>query len=677
MALVNYMGSGPSSLVSFSGIDRSFFGSPSFGGGTTTAGKKSVAKPKPIEATDYEGYAGDVFALNDADRQFQALQRKGLAKYGNDLQFYYASPEYKQAVELQRFQVYNEKAAEQNKERGDWFESDNRTANTLGQFVLEKGQAGGYDLYVGGKALGRPVTKQEYINNVRATPNIAPGTDMIENVYYDHMTGDMRDVDAWADDLYSKAKSHTRKGGSKEQREGINEYLETVTQVIEKDWERSSNIEQINDAMASLSDNIPDEAEYALAQDFFRDAMNKGYVHDIKTKKATKKDVKEGRAANVGDEIVVLNENGGVAFKQVALNENPDLLDNPVEMKRLQDVNALRYLQMKRRPYIQTVRDTKESDITTVDEASGKARRADSGQTFWTGWAGNIYTDGQKFSTPNQALGQFEGQNPGERIVVNKKSNAKQIAVANRQIAGKTLRDVASTQGLPNVDPRTGQIGEYIDYGKELIFFGGRWQEAPEFLLDEAKIMGTEEVGWYPSPGDPNKLVPGVMVDLVIDNDDIGTVFSEDPNEAGYLNMQVGGEVKSVGDDTWFITQWDALTQQAQDLGHAQYMDESTLINKYGQVAEDYRKGQWGDQSVVLKVVYMSQNLSNYDLEANQEDIATTSQVAKVVSSQVGGTANLQNIMQESLKQQQETLEGISNITKFKSVGPSLRMPTK
>ena len=670
MALVNYMGDSGSSLFSFSGINRGLFGSASQSGrGASTGSGSRVSQGQKYDKPDYEGYPGDASYMNHLDQQFQKAQRKGLSKYGNDLKFYYASPEYKEALRLQQNQVYNEKTAEENKEKGDIFMSTNKAKNTLGQFVLDKNaSAGSYELYRGRENQGYISDKQSYVDGIRKSPNYDPETDALYPVYYDQQTSNMLEAGKWADDVYKGVKTHKQSGGGKRQDIQLNDYLETVTTTVDRTWSRMNNFEQIGHALESLWENIPEGARYALSQNFYNDAVNDNQIFDFKMKKATKEDVKNKRASEVGQLIHVVDKRtGGLAFENINPDEEmwSEIMNDPYELKRLQDAHAFKFLQKRKEMYPSTD-NTDKTDITTnINAASGASRREDAGGMFFEGWSQGIYTNGKKVPQKFQKLGQNEGHTPGAGIWVSKKDNPKQLEIANMSYAGKTLRDVIATNSLPNVDPKSGKFGEVMDYGKEYVMVGGKWQEANNFSLDNGIIIDTEKVGWGPSLNGEG-LIPMVELKVAFDNDDAGSLFNENPDDPEYLHMMNSdGGVSSIGWDTFVFpfTNFDNLSQEAQDRGIASFIDEGLLEAKYGAAAVASRKINWGNDAMIVTFKVPVGDLSILDLNAGEAGLSTTSGLSKHVARGIGGTSDIQNIRSAEFNEKEKKLEAVSNAT--------------
>ena len=671
MALVNYMGDSGSSLFSFSGINRGLFGSASQSGrGASTGSGSRSSQGQKYDKPDYEGYPGDASYMNHLDQQFQKAQRKGLSKYGNDLKFYYASPEYKEALRLQQNQVYNEKTAEENKEKGDIFMSTNKAKNTFGQFVLDKNaSAGSYELYRGTENQGYISDKQSYVDGIRKSPNYDPETDALYPVYYDQQTSNMLEAGKWADEVYKGVKTHKQSGGGKRQDIQLNDYLETVTTTVDRTWSRMNNFEQIGHALESLWENIPEGARYALSQNFYNDAVNDNQIFDFKMKKATKEDVKNKRASEVGQLIhVVDKKTGGLAFENINPDEEmwSEIMNDPYELKRLQDAHAFKFLQKRKEMYPSTD-NTDKTDITTnINAASGASRREDAAGGFWglSGWSGGSKPDQVEHQ---RLVRDFSGRKAKQAKfnVVTKTSNPKQIEIANMSYAGKKLGEVVPTESLVNVDKDSPEFGQKQKYSDQFGLIVGKWQKLPPYVKTHGVIGEVISAGFIPDPLDSDKQIQGVQVAVILDEDDYGTIGSETLGEDNKIYiLDEHGKDSPIGDD-WFspsaLTNIDYGSPLAKNLGIVEDMHKDVVKELYPEGAAVANPMHYGNTRMILKM-WIPASLKTMDLDSPYH---TTSQKGAIVSEQVRASQNLESELSKRFNEQSGKLPEVNKMTEY------------
>jgi len=611
--------------------------------------ERAVKKAPAYAGTDFDydlkANEGDKQLLYDRHTQQQSAVRGIFDKYGGESAWMQSDPDYKKAMALGRWDVYDRQAAEFNYDMGV---ERNKQLVTQGSgqnpsdFELQR-QGNVYLPEVGEKGL---LNKSEYLTHTRRNPQTytrEDGTEGILETQYDRNSGDMENVHGTWDKLLSGGNiGHNARGHDESVRNKIG-YTGQMTHSIDvlrsSGYDSDSNWDQIDDAIAFVKKyGFDDQTEYGLWQSMYDD-------------------IEEGRPIKtpVRDEDgkVVTNDEGQVQWGEAEVSPQVIAAARAGDPKALKEVEEIydEYVTQKFIDYSEKFREKSykdrvdNADINTgYDPQTGAAVEEEPPVRYWEQVAKNDVFTGQ-----TKAGATYVPDGNGGFKLVETGSRVNEETGQREMYANMRYEDEASI-GLFLDQANAGWVGETIgeltsnaDWQTEnkdkMMIVGNTWQKMPAGI-ENAQI---DEVVGYEEMIAPNGEVIHVAVTKVLVDDDAdywrdlrrydpATKKSVPFVEDGYVtdNNIVFGTSKSDVRATGLSNYTDEQKQRINQVSGASYGDDGVM--------------EWTVKIPVNKVNTMQ--LDAYEFGVGQKvktGAGTTQAIQNVNAAQVDQDANITN----------------------------------
>jgi len=623
----------------------------------------NVSVPPPREVKRAPAYAGTDFDFdrkaNEGDKQLlynrhmeQQNALKGLfGKYGGETQWMQEDPEYKKAMQIGRWDVYDSQSAEFNYDLGVERNSQLTTKGS-GQNPSDFEMVRHGSVYVPAETGANGfLNKSEFLTHNRRNPQTfvrEDGSIGILETQYDRNTGDMAtNVHGVWDKLLTGGNIGSNARGHDESQRNKIGYTGEMTHAVDilksSGYDSSSNWEQIDDAIAFVKKyGFDDQTEYALYQSLYDD-------------------IEEGRPLNrpVRDEEgkIVVDGEGNVQYERSEIA--PELVTaaragDPRALSEIEDIYN-DYVTQKFIDYSKKFRKSSYTDReagydirTGYDPTTGAAVDEPKGNTYWTemgendgSWTGQTKMGGTWVPDPENP-GKFKQITEGTRF---NPETGEQEQYSNLRYEDDASIDVFMDQSRASlVDETIGNTTTNNDWDTKdktpMMQVDGVWQEIPSGWLD-AKI--NDVVGYEEMIAPNGTIVHGNVVEIIVDDDD---------NQLQSIQRMNGTTQHQVFQSGWMGTSGvnylhtDTPTDVARTVSRENLTEE-----EQGRIHHAY--GSYDDPYVIRVTIPTSKTATTlkdtYDFGTAQKvktGVGTTEAIRNMNAAQMDQDANITNAVE-------------------------------
>lgn len=481
MALVNYMGDAPG-FMSYRRKPNANF--------TNIPQRTAPQQPQfqgPEFDMDLEANPGDKQALYDRHASTTGKIRELYNKYGGQMDWVQADPEYTQVMRQNRYDVYDRQAAKQNKVNTDKRIKDLASMNS-GQHNsdIELQMQNGMYIPKAISTRGGFVKKGEYSQDVIANPQYFQrddGSTGIQHTEFDYGTGSQKEFHSVLDNVFAgDSRIGINKHGSKnttgEDFADTKNLKYAVQYFSSSAHENANNYQQLQDATQYLIDyGMDDNQRYFLAQSFYKDIeAGKGFTVPVYDKDGIIKKTKDGR---------VQYQNYYVKPEDLQDTEKMSSLFNAYTQDRIRD-----YQKKFRKSDVSSERDTRTGYENYIPGQGAIEETPEIG--FWTSVK---IGQGPKNNATTKEVYKWDEDESGNQYYRN--MGAMSTNVYDWSNAGSHMEQVQ--------DALKGKTLEEIS--RKGVYAGGRYQDLGK--LGKAKIgsnqvLSVEEVPMYELGKDGN-----------------------------------------------------------------------------------------------------------------------------------------------------------------------------
>lgn len=434
MALVDFMGDAPAFM--------SYRRQPSLDL-TNLPERKAPVKPE-YQSEDFKfdvkGNPGDKQFVYDQQQSYNSELKNLYNQYGGEMDWVVTDPKYKQIANQNRWAVYDQQVAEQNKVDTDNRLNDFRSKES-GQkqtdIELEFDPATGLARPKLGNTKSGFGTKGDYTNYVISTPQAKEredGTVGLEKVNFDLGTGSFDDFHSTMNKMFTDGLGLNKQGGysSNQQKQAVTEGLDfAVESYTKQGGSNLSNYAQLNDAVDYLMKyGFNDNENYYLWNSFYQDVQS---GKSFKMPKMDEKgEIKKDAKGNVEYDQVYLDD--------ASINDDAALKTafNIYVHNRIVDYSE-KFRRKETEQFSESSSSTKNFDPRTgqpiVDETMPR----------WASVVANEGPAGPEFSKTETYPGK-DGKTKEHQVIVYNQSNfGTGIEQANKDLMNKTIGSISWT----------------------------------------------------------------------------------------------------------------------------------------------------------------------------------------------------------------------------------------